>query len=40
MTVGNDARKAAADGFPAEQIVATDIKPGNIKNLSVFRQFS
>ena len=26
--VGNDVRKAVADGFPVENVVATDIHPG------------
>lgn len=26
--VGNDVRKAAADGFPVEQIIASDLKRG------------
>jgi hypothetical protein len=30
LLVGNDVRKAAADGFPADQIVASDLRPGNI----------
>jgi hypothetical protein len=30
ILVGVDARKAAADGFPAKNIIASDIRNGNI----------
>jgi hypothetical protein len=29
ISVGVDARKAAADGFPAKNIIASDINNGN-----------
>jgi hypothetical protein len=37
--VGNDVRKAAFDGFPSKQIIASDIQPGEwlfLKNTSLF----
>lgn len=30
MTVGNDARKAVADGFPVENVVCSDLERGEI----------
>lgn len=30
--VGNDTRKVVADGFPAKQIVASDLHPGEPRN--------
>lgn len=35
--VGNDLRKAIADGFPLSQAIASDLHPGKLKR---FRAFS
>jgi len=39
LSVGNAARKLALDGFPAKQIIASDLNPGEIKVLHSFSSF-
>lgn len=36
LTVGNDVRKAAADGFPVHQVLASDLRPS--KHYLAFKQ--
>ena len=39
FVVGNDARKAAMDGFPAQQIVTSDLRRGESKLFLSFSSF-